>query len=86
MMIAYICYCAALIGIILIAWSFGYASGQRHRAAINLSLIERDACERCKYLNRCLNIYHGDIAKASIDMEAYYCRQCAVYNTLHKGE
>lgn len=86
MMVAYIAYCACVIGLALIAYSIGFASGRRHRAAINMALIERDACERCKYLDRCLNIYHGDIAKATIDMENHYCRQCAVRTTLRKGE
>ena len=86
MMIAYIAYCACVIGLALIAYSIGFASGRRHRAAINMALIERDACERCKYLNRCVDMYHGDMAKVSADMETHYCRQCAVYNTLRKGE
>lgn len=85
-MLAYIAYVACVIGLAGIAYGLGFASGQRHRAAINLSLIERDACERCKYLNRCVDMYHGDMAKVSADMETYYCRQCAVRTTLRKGE
>lgn len=85
-MLAYIAYVACIIGLAGIAYGLGFASGQRHRAAINLSLIERDACERCIYMKRCLDMYHGDLAKAAVDLEGHYCRQCAVYNTLHKGE
>ena len=85
-MLAYIAYVCCVIGLAGIAYGLGYHSGQRHRAAINLSLIERDACERCVYLARCLDMYHGDIAKASTDLEEHYCRQCSVYTTLRKGE
>ncbi len=85
-MLAYLAYVACVLALVGLSYGLGYGSGQRHRAAINLSLIERDACERCKYLNRCVDMYHGDMAKVSADMETHYCRQCAVYNTLRKGE
>lgn len=79
-MIAYIAYVACVLAMVGIAYGIGYGNGQRHRAEVNVSLITRDACQRCIYLNRCLDMYKGDIRKTIVDLEPNYCRNCAVNN------
>ena len=85
-MIAYIAYVACVLALTGISYAIGYGSGQRHRAEINLSLIQRDACERCVYMDRCQKIHGRNMEMMYADLTTNYCRHCAVGNEINKME
>jgi len=86
MMIAYVAYVVCVLALVGISYGLGYGSGRRHRAEINLSLIERDACGRCTYMERCLKMYGKNTEAAYADLMTHYCKDCAVGNEINKME
>lgn len=77
-MLAYIAYIMCVVAIVALAYGIGFRAGQKERASINLSLIEKDACERCVYLKKCMEQYRGKPEWGLAELETTYCRDCAV--------
>ena len=77
-MAAYAAYVACVVGLVGVAGLIGYAAGRRKREPENIGQLRQTACQRCIYLNRCLDMYKGDMQRVMADLEPHYCRHCEI--------
>ena len=84
-MMAYVAYVACILALIGLSYGLGYGSGRHNRTKANLALIRRDACGRCVYLTREIDMAGGDMKAVSASMDSRYCENCAVKNEINQG-